>query len=160
MDLAALAMDLDFAIRRLRGRIRTESGVDAEGLSRTQLTALYRVVHEGPITTSGLAAMEYMRPQSMAQTVTGLEEAGLVRRSSDPADGRRVLLSGTERGIELVTELLGLHARWLSAAIAEELAPEEQEELASAVRLIGRLVDSKVGPVRSARHEGAHGGDR
>ncbi|WP_405747461.1 MarR family transcriptional regulator [Streptomyces sp. NBC_01525] len=160
MDLAALAMDLDFAMRLLRGRIRAESGVDAEGLSRPQLTALYRVVREGPITTSELAALEYMRPQSMAQTLAGLEKAGLVQRSPDPTDGRRILLSGTEPGSELVTDLLGLHARWLSAAIAEELAPEEQEELAGAVKLIGRLVDSTVGPVVSTRRRGAHGGAR
>ncbi|MEU3711228.1 MarR family winged helix-turn-helix transcriptional regulator [Streptomyces catenulae] len=160
MDLAALAMDLDFAMRLLRGRIRAESGVEAEGLSRPQLTALYRVVREGPITTSELAALEYMRPQSMAQTLTGLEEAGLIRRTPDEHDGRRILLSGTERGSELVTDLLGLHARWLSAAIADELSPDEQEQLASAVKLMGRLVDSTVGPVVSMRRRGVHGGAR
>ncbi|MGW7574545.1 MarR family winged helix-turn-helix transcriptional regulator [Streptomyces sp. NPDC054765] len=160
MDLAALAMDLDFAMRRLRGRIRAESGVDAEGWSRPQLTALYRVVHEGPITTSELAAMEYMRPQSMAQTVWGLEQGGLVERSPDPADGRRALLSGTERGKALVDDLLGLHARWLRAAIADELDPDEQEALAAAVKMVNRLADSAVPPVVAARGRGARGGAR
>ncbi|MGK4585101.1 MarR family winged helix-turn-helix transcriptional regulator [Kitasatospora sp. HPMI-4] len=160
MDLTALATDLDFAIRRLRGRIRAESGVDAEGLSRPQLTALYRVVHEGPVTTSELAATEYMRPQSMKQTLLGLEQSGLIQRSPDPADGRRVLLSGTPRGRELVTQLLGLHARWLSEAIAGELKPEEQETLAAAVRLIERLADSAAQPAAALPRRGGRGGTR
>ena len=151
MDVAALAVDLDFAMRGLRARIRAESGVGTEGLSRGQLTALYRVVHEGPITTSELAAVEYVRPQSMAQTLSALEETGLIQRSSDPTDGRRVLLSGTRRGSEMVTRLLGLYALWLRETISEELDSEEQEVLAAAVKLINRLAGSPAAPTMAGR---------
>ncbi|MFC3584833.1 MarR family transcriptional regulator [Streptantibioticus rubrisoli] len=47
----------------------------------------------GPISTSELAASEYMRTQSMAQTFPELEKGGLVQRTPDPRDGRRMLIS-------------------------------------------------------------------
>lgn len=70
MDVVALTLKLDLAVRRLGSRARAESGwrswVDA-----TQLAALCRVVDDGPI-TSELAAAEYMRSRSIAQTVAEL----------------------------------------------------------------------------------------
>lgn len=149
--MSALAVDLDLAMRRLRSRVRAESGVDEAGWSRPQLAALYRVVNDGPLSISELAACEYMRPQSMAQTVSELEKGDLVERSPDPADGRRVLISATPRGSELVGSLLALHGRWLRQAILEELDEEEQRILAAAVKLVGRLADSPVAPLETPR---------
>ena len=41
-----------------------------------------------------------MRPQSMAQTVRDLEDAGLVSRRPDPQDGRRAFVELTAAGLE------------------------------------------------------------
>jgi DNA-binding MarR family transcriptional regulator len=144
VDVTALAVRLDFSMRRLRSRVRAESGADGTGWTRPQLTALYRVVNEGPITTSELAAAEYMRPQSMAQTVAELEKGGLVERSPDPTDGRKVLIAGSKHGVELVDGVLAHHGRWLRQAILDELDEEEQQALAIAVELVNRLADSAV----------------
>jgi hypothetical protein len=60
---AVLAVDLDRALQRLRARIRAESGMGTSPWSRSQLLVLDRLVAGPPMTTSDLAAAEYVRPQ-------------------------------------------------------------------------------------------------
>jgi DNA-binding MarR family transcriptional regulator len=102
-------------------------------------TVLGRLDREGPATTSGLAAAERMRPQSMAQTVAELEADGLVARTPDPADRRRILIDLTERGRAVLAEERSRREGWLAEAIAAELTAEEQDLLVRAVPLLGRL---------------------
>lgn len=121
--------------------------------SRSQLSALYRVVSGPPATTSDLAAAEYMRPQSMAQTLAALEENGLVARSQDPSDGRRVLYSATRRGREEAERWLKARETWLTDAIELTLTDEERSGLAVLVGTLERLADSEAtsAPRRAAR---------
>jgi DNA-binding MarR family transcriptional regulator len=115
-------------------RLRTEHGFPV-----TQASVLSRLDRDGPQTTSGLAAAERMRPQSMAQTLGELETQELVARRPDPDDRRRILIELTPRGRERLTEERGRRESWLAAAIAAELSPEEQQTLLDAVPLLQRL---------------------
>jgi DNA-binding MarR family transcriptional regulator len=78
----------------------------------------------------------------MGATVSALEEAGLVSRSSDPADGRRTILSLTNTCRELLKVTRAAKEDWLFRAIQTKLSSAEQEELAAALMLLKRLVDS------------------
>ncbi len=53
-------------------------------LPTSQVSALVWIDGEGPSTTSKLAALEHVRPQSMAHTVGQLEAAGLITRTRRP----------------------------------------------------------------------------
>src|SRR6202046_5185601 len=68
------------------------------GLTMPESAALSRLNRGGPTTSSALAKLEQISPQSMGATLAGLEARGLVARHPDPADGRRVVLSGTAAG--------------------------------------------------------------
>ncbi|MDX3850065.1 MarR family winged helix-turn-helix transcriptional regulator [Streptomyces sp. AK02-01A] len=144
---SASAVDLALAVDRLRGRLRQESGLASSPWSRSQLAALKRVVSGPPCTTSDLAASEYMRPQSMAQIVSALEDGGLVTRHQDPRDGRRMLISATERGREVVRSALATREAWLSRAVAEGLDDLDRDALPEVVRILERLADWAVPPV-------------
>ncbi|MFG2357446.1 MarR family winged helix-turn-helix transcriptional regulator [Streptomyces sp. NPDC048521] len=139
---ANLALELVRSMDRLRGRIRSETGMGASPYSRSQLAALQRVVHGPPATTSDLAAAEYMRPQSMAQTLTVLEKHGLVTRSPDPDDGRRILITATPRGREEAERWLQAREAWLTAAIDRTLTTSEREGLSALVNILERLADA------------------
>ena len=102
-------------------------------------SVLGRLDREGPRTVSELAASEGVRPQSMAQTVAELEDAGLVERRPDPGDGRRMPVAMTETGQAALTDDRRAREGWLEHAIAERLTPEEQEVLHRAVKLLDRL---------------------
>ncbi|WP_338704108.1 MarR family transcriptional regulator (plasmid) [Streptomyces sp. Q6] len=141
---ANLALELVRTMDRLRGRIRSETGMGASPWSRSQLAALHRVVYGSPATTSDLAAAEYMRPQSMAQTIGMLEQHGLVARRPDPGDGRRMLITATPRGRKEAERWLEAREAWLTAAIDQTLTAEERAGLTALMRIMERLADSDV----------------
>ena len=133
-QVATAASELRLVLGQLIRRLRAEYSFPV-----AQASVLSRLDREGAQTTSGLAAAERVRPQSMAQTLTELETAGLIGRQPDPADGRRVLIELTTLGRERVLEARGQREDWLAAAITDELDPEEQRTLLAAVPLLRRL---------------------
>jgi DNA-binding MarR family transcriptional regulator len=148
---ARLATDLANAMTRLRSRLRAESGLGSAPWSRSQLTALNRVVYGSPSTTSDLAAAEYMRPQSMAQTVGTLEKDGLVERRADPDDGRRILIVATDKGRREAEYWTEAREAWLTAAIENTLDEDEVAALPPLVRIMERLADADAPPFTPPR---------
>jgi len=116
IDVDEIAVELALALKRLRARLRAEAR-PAEGWTISQLSALRRLVGEGPATASHLARAEHVRPQSMAAIVTTLRDGGLVTASPDPVDGRKVLLRATSAGRRLVKARSESREAWLASAI-------------------------------------------
>ena len=133
-QVATAASELRLVLGQLVRRLRAEYSFPV-----AQASVLSRLDLEGAQTTSGLAAADRVRPQSMAQTLAELETAGLIERRPDPADGRRVLIELPTLGRERVLEARGRREDWLAAAIADELDPQEQRTLLAAVPLLRRL---------------------
>jgi DNA-binding MarR family transcriptional regulator len=106
-------------------------------LSQTQV--LVRLEREGPATPGVLAAGEQITPQSMGAILAALEERGLVSRSGDPSDGRRVVMSVTEAGRESLQGVRHQKAHLLARAIEEGLTPAEQRQVIEAIPLLQRL---------------------
>jgi DNA-binding MarR family transcriptional regulator len=128
------ASELRLVLGQLVRRLRAEYSFPV-----AQASVLSRLDREGAQTASALAAVERVRPQSMAQTLAELETAGLIERRPDPDDRRRSQIELTEEGRNRVLEGRGRREDWLAAAIAAELNPEEQRTLLAAVPLLQRL---------------------
>jgi DNA-binding MarR family transcriptional regulator len=135
-EVAGAASELRIVLGQLARRLRNENP-----LPTPHLTVLSRLDRGGQQTTSGLAAAERMRPQSMAQTVAELEGDGLLARRPDPSDRRQVLLELTDAGRRLLKEERRRRESWLAKAIAEELSPAEQEVLVEAIAVLRRLAE-------------------
>jgi DNA-binding MarR family transcriptional regulator len=88
-----------------------------------------------------LARAEGVRPQSMRITVSALEAAGAVSGKRDPKDGRQTFLSLTPSFLKIVRTGRAAREDWLCRALRAQLAPREHEQLAAAVKLLGRLAD-------------------
>lgn len=136
---SALAEDLRLLIGTLKRRLREQG--QREDLPPSQVAVLLRLEKDGPATVSSLARSEGMRPQSMSSAVAALEDAGLVRGTSDPDDGRQTIMSLTDTCRERLRTGRAARQDWLSRTIAARLSAREQQELAAAVRLLKRLVD-------------------
>ncbi len=137
-DSDMLASELRVVIGRLIRRLRAER----RGLGLSQVTVLGRLDRGGPTSISALAAGESVRPQSMADTVASLVDAGLVGRSPDPGDGRRVLITLTPEGSEALAADRRQREGWLAAAIDRDFTAQERRVLEQAARLLDRLADS------------------
>jgi DNA-binding MarR family transcriptional regulator len=78
----------------------------------------------------------------MGVIVAALEAAGLVKGTPDPNDGRQTLLSLTEACRERVKAGRAAREDWLCRVIRDKLSPVEQRQLADALKLLERIVES------------------
>lgn len=131
------ARDLRVMFSRMRRRIR-EVAQDAD-LTPSQESALTLVSKHGAATASALAAAEGVRPQSMAATLAALDQQGLIRRSPDPTDGRRQLVTLTEAGQARVEGNRQARDEWLARALQDRYTEDERRTLLTAIELLDRL---------------------
>jgi len=105
------------------------------------LAALSRLERGGPATSSDLARQDRISPQSMGATVAALLERGLIARSRDPRDGRRIVLSITEAGRRTVHDKRGARTERLAAALRDGFSDAELSQLLAATSLLERLAE-------------------
>jgi DNA-binding MarR family transcriptional regulator len=136
----ALASDLRVVIGRLVRRLRAER----RDFPMARVFVLAHLDRNGPTGISALAVAGDVRPQSMAATVAALEADGLVTRSPDPGDRRRVAIDMTAAGRDVLAADRARREGWLAEAIARDLSERERRLLADAAELLDRLAGSNA----------------
>jgi DNA-binding MarR family transcriptional regulator len=136
-DRAARALFVSMGL--LRRRLRASGSPDE--LTFPEVAALARLERGGPATSAELARIEQISPQSMGATLAGLEARGLITRSADPTDGRRVVMSVTDAGLQTVGKRRDVRVEQLAAAL-EGFTRSELQRILATTPLIERLADS------------------
>ncbi len=136
-DVGQLSSELRVVLGQLIRRLRAE-----HRFPLAQGSVLGRLSREGTSSIGALATAERVRPQSMAQTVSDLEGAGLISRRPDPADGRRTLVELTPEGRRTLDADRRDREGWLASVIASQLSAAERRQLARAVELLRRIAES------------------
>jgi DNA-binding MarR family transcriptional regulator len=139
-EVGDVASALIVSVSLLRRRLR-QTPV-AEELTLPETSALSRLDRAGPATASALARVEQISPQSMGATLGGLEARGLVARRPDPEDGRRVVLSVTEAGRQVLRNKRTARIEQITQALSSGFTPAELDALMTAAPLIERLAQS------------------
>ena len=134
------AAELMQAMGVLLRRVRGEAG--SVGLGWSLAAVLGRLDRTGAMTTAELARAEMVKPQSMGSFLAELEQEGLVRRQPHPTDGRQILFSLTEAGVEARRRRQAAKLAWLTTAI-ERCDAGERRTLVDAIALIQRLGESQ-----------------
>jgi DNA-binding MarR family transcriptional regulator len=137
LDVTRAAGELRALIGRLTRRLRQISVVGDMTLS--QASVLSVLEREGHATPGTLAAIERISPQSMGALLISLETLGLVSRTPDPLDGRCLVISLTEAGLQAVRGARQQREEQLARALADHFTPEEQQTLIEVLPLLDRL---------------------
>ena len=138
-ELLQASADLRVALGRLVRRLR--QGYVVGELTLPERSVLSRLDREGPATPGCLADLERVKPQAMGVTLAGLVDRGLVERRKDDSDGRKVLMSVTGAGVQLLTDRRSETTRKMATALADKFTVAEQRDLVAAIPLIERLAD-------------------
>lgn len=135
--MASVATDLKVVIGRIARRLRQAHA--AGDLTLSEVSVLSRLDREGPAAPGLLAESERVRPQAMGTTLAGLEDRGLVYRTPDPADGRRVVMDLTDAGRTVIHDRRSASIQRLATALEDEFTPAEQRRLLAVLPLLDRL---------------------
>jgi DNA-binding MarR family transcriptional regulator len=129
--------------------LRLPAALDAQlrrdaGLSHFEYTVL-AALSEAPGRTlrmSGLAVLAEGSLSRLSQVVSRLERRGLVRRSTDPEDGRSTLATLTEDGWEKVVATAPGHVAEVRRLVLDPLTRAQVGQLAT----IGRRIVGAIDP--------------
>ena len=119
-------------------------------LSITQLRNLIILSLRGPQPVGQLAAALEVSEPSASQIVDRLVQRSLVRRDPDPSDRRRILVSITEEGEQLLDSVRSSR----STAAEHFLEQLDDESLRALARGIGALADVAGAPEHPERECG------
>ena len=137
-DSAADSDELRLLVQRLARRNRNNR---ADGsMSDTKMGVLFRL-EVSAATPGQLAERERVTPPSMNRTLNALEQAGLVARSPDPDDARKVIVTLTAAGARLIAETRRLRTEWFGERLAE-LSQDERAALQAVIPVLRHLSES------------------
>jgi DNA-binding MarR family transcriptional regulator len=134
-----LSTALRIGVARLGRRLRAEKADDE--VSDAQISALAFLVREGAHTLGELSEHERVTPPSMNRTVNCLADSGFIVRVADPSDGRKVVVTPTDKGRELIAETRRRRDAWLYQRL-RTLSPEQRRTLSDAAAIMRELADS------------------
>lgn len=120
-------------------RLRHEAQANDESWSRLLLLgAIDR--HGAEATPSVLADAESMRSSNLAAALRDLDQRGLISRTPDASDRRKVRVALTPLGQRTLHENRSRRERWLAQAMLACLSHDERARLIEAGELIERVL--------------------
>jgi DNA-binding MarR family transcriptional regulator len=130
-------------LRAVIGKLarRFNSLARGSGITPSQLSALGVIARQGPIRLSELAEIENVNPTMLSRVVAALDEAGLVRRRTDPDDRRAGLLEVTASGRRTHDRLRAERGRVLMTGL-ERLSAADVAAVEGALPALEALIEA------------------
>ena len=129
---------LRIQLMSLARRLRREAHSDEQSWARLLLLgAIDR--HGGTATPSALAADQGMQSSNLAAALRDLASEGLIARTPDSEDRRKVRVALSEAGRALLRDNRARREGWLASAMGACLSDEESALLVAAGELIERI---------------------
>lgn len=139
-DVLVIASQLRPVLLRLHRYLRGEA--HEMGVTSTQASLLSVIERSPDIGLVELAEREHMSAPTLVSHIDKLEAAGFVTRvRNNPADRRRVGLTITKKGSQIVQTLRERRTAWLAARLAK-LSPEALAAIEAAIEPLQELARS------------------
>jgi DNA-binding MarR family transcriptional regulator len=133
----ALAAELLSAVARIN-RLATQRVRVTLPFAQARLLAA--IEDQGTARISDLAELDHCSQPTMTTQVRKLEDAGLVSRATDPSDARAVLITITEKGVAMLTQIRVARSAVIDPYL-NRLAEADRQTLADAVRVMRDLLE-------------------
>jgi len=148
MENFHLASSLRAVTSKLFKRLRKESRLeevlsDEEDLNLTELGTLAHLFNRGTLYPSELAELEKVKAQSMSQILNKLEKLQFITKTPSEEDRRKVAISLSAHGRELVEKSRYQRDVWLAGTIGASLTAKQKAILEEAVAILDTLADTK-----------------
>ncbi|GGL22520.1 MarR family winged helix-turn-helix transcriptional regulator [Nocardia jinanensis] len=104
------------------------AGAEAAGLQPTEWYAVSMISLVGSITAGDLAARAGLTTGATTRLIDRLEKAGYLRRTTDPADRRRVMVVASAATFPDIEDVVGPARRRIAEVLAR-YTPEQREVL-------------------------------
>ena len=106
-------------------------------LTVSQFGTLETLYHLGPLCQNAIGAKLLTSPGNLSLVLDNLEKRDLVKRQRDAEDRRRVVVSLTPTGHDLIVAILPAHVAAI-ADVMSALNPDEQQALGQLCRKLGK----------------------
>ncbi len=132
-------------VYQFRDRDRTY----CHGVSVSQCYALEAVARHGAMTINQLAAHLYLSKSTVSRLVDGMERKGLIDRQSHPRDRRACLISPTNVGQRIHTQIVE-DVEEREKELLAEFDPGVRPDLIDFIRRLARAAEAstRAGPPR------------
>jgi DNA-binding MarR family transcriptional regulator len=126
-EYAAIGRELGQFMRRMTRVQSKRADPDGPALDRAAFQLLHRLVADGPARLSTLATDMVVDLSVVSRQIATLEAAGLVVRTSDPADRRASLIAASDAGTDLFNRKRARFQQWLRTMLADWTERERTE---------------------------------
>ena len=135
------ASDLRTVLTRLVKKLRKQS-VTGQQFSLTERSTLALLLYsDSGLLPSELASAEKITNQSMSQILNRFLEDGFIFRTASETDKRKVIITITELGKQIIMQVLSERDEWMAQALMQTCTVDEQGILKKAIGPLTKLVD-------------------
>jgi len=143
IDTTSVADRLRPVLLRVGRELRREAR--EVGVSPEQVSLLVAIKYAPGIGVRELAAKERVSPPALSNHIDRLERDGLVSRTPDEADRRRVGLRLTDEGQRVLRRVRSRRTAWLATRL-RGLSPGELDAIEAAIEPLSRLLSEDERP--------------
>jgi DNA-binding MarR family transcriptional regulator len=143
IDTLSIADRLRPVLLRVGRELRREAR--QVGVSPEQVSLLVGIKYSPGIGVRELAARERVSPPALSNHVDRLERDGLVSRTPDASDRRRVGLTLTDEGQRVLRRVRSRRTAWLATRL-RGLSPDELDAVEAAIDPLSRLLQEEERP--------------
>ena len=142
MNTKELSTSLRAVISGLHKGLRKQL-YSTNAYSMTEIDTIRHLYHSTSLLPSELAVLTRIKTQSMSQILNKIEKHGVILRTPSETDKRKVYISLSPFGLEMVQKIKYDKDEWLQDTIEKTLTAEEIELLEKALPLLRKLVENK-----------------
>jgi len=142
MNTKELSTSLRTVISSLHKGLRKQL-YSTNAYSMTEIDTIRHLYHSTSLLPSELAALTRIKTQSMSQILNKIEKHGVILRTPSETDKRKVYISLSPFGLEMVKKIKYDKDEWLQAAIEKTLTSGEKELLEKALPVLHKLIENK-----------------